>query len=185
MIPYCLILDKRYYPCMILNFKKAFVLSLRETSKVLAYHPSKFLHSPHQIFQIPIVIQVNEVIDQKMIYVNPSRTLIFIRDNWTCQYCGREVNEKTATIDHVIPKSRGGLWSWTNLVTACEECNQKKKDQIWTPITKPVRPEPIVVILRKIINKLDNETLSIWMDFMPIKLKRNVQKLRGETCMKV
>ena len=57
----------------------------------------------------------------------PSRSLIYKRDNHTCQYCG---STKKLTIDHVIPRSRGGKDTWENMVIACSSCNTKKGDQL-------------------------------------------------------
>lgn len=178
MKPHCLVLDKRFYPFMILNFKRAFILSLKDVD-VIEYHPKETIRTINKSFPIPIVIRVNEIINIKNMYVYPTRYLIFIRDNWTCQYCGKSVNEKTATIDHVVPKSKGGAWSWLNLVTACEECNQKKGDQIWIPINKPKRPEPFVIVLQKVINKLDNETISTWINYLPIKYRKIIKSLNS------
>lgn len=59
------------------------------------------------------------------------KMILFERDKWECQYCGTKVRRDTATIDHVLPKSRGGLTSWDNCVTACKKCNKKKAD--YTP----------------------------------------------------
>lgn len=58
-----------------------------------------------------------------------SSNLIYKRDNWTCQYCGKKVNRETASIDHVYPQSRGGQTTWTNCVCACKQCNGKKRDR--------------------------------------------------------
>ena len=55
---------------------------------------------------------------------------VFRRDNWTCQYCGKKGNRKTLTIDHVIPKSKGGKTDWNNLVVSCSSCNTKKGDEL-------------------------------------------------------
>jgi len=176
----CLVLDKRWYPAMILNYRKAFTLSLRDGADVLATHPIHKLHTINETFDIPIVIRVNEIIEPQMIYVNPSRFMIFVRDNWTCQYCGRSLSEKECTIDHVIPKSQGGPWSWTNLVTCCPECNQKKGNQIWQPMQKPYRPEPIIISLRRIVlqRKVDDITLDIWKQFLPLKTRIMVNRLQ-------
>jgi 5-methylcytosine-specific restriction endonuclease McrA len=51
---------------------------------------------------------------------------VLIRDNYTCQYCGKKFPVRQLTMDHVWPLSRGGRKSWKNIVTACQKCNQKK-----------------------------------------------------------
>lgn len=72
-----------------------------------------------------------------------SKQNIFVRDDYTCQYCGKK--HTRLTLDHVFPKSRGGDYSWENIVAACPECNQRKADR--TPeeagmplLRKPCRP---------------------------------------------
>jgi len=177
--PWCLVLDKRWYPCMILNFKKAFILGLKKPESVLEVHPTEKIHTVKKAYDIPIVIKINEKVDHDAIYVNPSRTLIFIRDNWTCQYCGRSVNENTATVDHVIPKSQGGLWSWYNLTTACPDCNQQKGNQIWEPRIKPYRPEPFLIVLKKIIHHLDFGTLDTWKRYLSTKHRKIMKQMLG------
>lgn len=54
------------------------------------------------------------------------RKALFNRDNWQCQYCGVDLDDETVTIDHIVPKMRGGARSWKNCVTACKKCNLKK-----------------------------------------------------------
>ena len=55
---------------------------------------------------------------------------MFLRDDHTCQYCGKRFDTKHLTCDHVIPKSRGGVTEWTNIVTCCVYCNGKKGDKL-------------------------------------------------------
>jgi 5-methylcytosine-specific restriction endonuclease McrA len=61
--------------------------------------------------------------------VRLSRQNIFLRDEHTCQYCRKKLGEKRLTIDHVVPLSKGGRHEWTNVVTACSGCNNKKGDK--------------------------------------------------------
>lgn len=58
-----------------------------------------------------------------------SKKNFYLRDHYRCQYCGRRFAPEDLTLDHVIPKSRGGLSSWENLVTACKSCNHHKADK--------------------------------------------------------
>jgi hypothetical protein len=57
------------------------------------------------------------------------KRVMFNRDNWQCQYCGAAVNSSTATIEHIVPESRGGPKSWLNCVTACTHCNRRKMNR--------------------------------------------------------
>jgi 5-methylcytosine-specific restriction endonuclease McrA len=58
----------------------------------------------------------------------PNKKNIYLRDNYTCQYCGRQLPTHHLTWDHVLPRSRGGKNTWTNLVTSCQPCNRRKDD---------------------------------------------------------
>ena len=64
-----------------------------------------------------------------------TRRAVFARDDWTCQYCGARSN---LTVDHVIPRSKGGLSSWENVVASCAPCNRRKADR--TPIQSGMHP---------------------------------------------
>ena len=188
--PPCLILDKRYYPNLIVNYKKAFLMSLRENNQVLEYHPNEYLHTVHKSYNCPVIIRIDEAIDYKQLYVTPSRRLIFIRDDYTCQYCGKPLSERNATIDHVYPKSKGGTWSWTNLVTACESCNQLKGNRTLEEsrmelIRNPYHPEPFIVTFKHTVKTLDLTTFDIWLNYLPIKLKKIAIDIRKNIEQKV
>ena len=181
MKPPCLVLDRRYYPFDILNYKKAFLLTFRDSNiQVLEYHPEIYLHSVKQRFELPIVIRIDEIIDDRNIYVTPTRHQILIRDNYQCQYCGKQLTDWSATIDHVVPKSKGGQWSWHNLVTCCEKCNQAKGNQIWQPMNKPVRPEPFIMKFRMLTSRVDQTTFDVWSQYLPIKYRKMAKDLRKQ-----
>jgi 5-methylcytosine-specific restriction endonuclease McrA len=77
----------------------------------------------------PLVVSLNRFVQHKYREFNDddhvSRRVIFTRDDWECQYCGEHGN----TIDHVMPKSRGGKNTWGNMVAACRDCNHRKADR--------------------------------------------------------
>lgn len=78
--------------------------------------------------------------------VKYSRRNIYTRDSNTCQYCGEKFRKEDLTLDHIIPKSKGGRSSWTNIVTCCKMCNMEKGDQLledlgWKLLRQPVKPK--------------------------------------------
>lgn len=106
------------------------------------------VRSQHLSIPRPLVVSLNRYVsknkggrkfdpDAKI-----ANSLVHIRDNYTCQYCGKSVPKSLATVDHILPRSRGGRSSWSNLCTACQKCNNKKGDM--TPqeagMTVPVIP---------------------------------------------
>ncbi len=82
------------------------------------------------VFELPAAIVLVRFYHLPTAIINPTRDNVFRRDNNTCQYCGLHMkNKKMLTIDHVHPRSKGGDSSWTNLTTACKECNSKKSNK--------------------------------------------------------
>ncbi|XP_004493145.1 uncharacterized protein [Cicer arietinum] len=121
-----LVLDISYRPVNVVCWKRAICLEFMEKADVLEYY-DKTVNSPSGSFYIPAVLRVRhllQVIKRRRVVKNSlSRKNILFRDNFTCQYCSSREN---LTIDHVVPASLGGEWTWENLVTACVKCNSKK-----------------------------------------------------------
>jgi len=84
------------------------------------------IRTPSLKIKIPEVIILNSYTGTPAGYRGPTRATLFARDNFTCQYCGRRLPPSQLTIDHVIPRSLGGTDDWTNLLTACNDCNARK-----------------------------------------------------------
>ena len=103
--------------------------------------PSVILYAPQVI--IEPTCEFNSPLIKNIRY---SRGNILRRDNYTCQYCNKQFAKDALTMDHIIPKSRGGPGSWTNITTACKKCNSKKKDKLlselgWTLHSTPIKPQ--------------------------------------------
>lgn len=110
-------------------------------------------------FPWPSVIRISKYIKVPYKKVILSRKNILRRDNYKCAYCGR--SDLMLTVDHVVPKARGGSDSWENLVTACTRCNNIKGDR--TPeeanmklLIKPFKPSHIIFI-KNIVSKIDEK----------------------------
>ena len=96
------------------------------------------IHSPTHVMNVPAVIMLNEYWQPKA-RVRFNRKWVFLRDNYTCQYCGDNLTVNQCTIDHVVPISKGGKTTWHNVVTACYPCNNSKGNN---PKIRPkVEPE--------------------------------------------
>lgn len=108
-----LVLNSSYEPLNITSWKRAIVLLLKEKAQVLSNRVIRLLNY--------VKVPLSKIISHK-----PSRAMIYKRDNHTCQYCG---STKRLTIDHVLPRCRGGQDTWENLVVACSTCNTKKGDK--------------------------------------------------------
>lgn len=80
-------------------------------------------------FRLPLVVRLIKSININIKKNIPfSKQNIFIRDEYTCSYCGKELNARTATVDHIVPQAKGGKNSYLNCATSCKPCNQVKAD---------------------------------------------------------
>lgn len=115
------------------------------------------LRSPSVTLPFPSIIRLENYVRVHYKRVMLSRKNILRRDNHKCQYCGR--SDLPLTIDHVIPKSKGGQDTWENLVAACIKCNNKKGDRTLEEanmklIRKPFRPSHIM-FLKNFVGQVD------------------------------
>lgn len=174
-----LVLDTTYRPINVVCWKRALVLQILEKADVLQYY-DQVVRSPNQVWPLPAVLRISNFVHSpkdKKRKLSLSRNNIFLRDKFTCQYCGSKDN---LTIDHVKALSRGGGSSWENLVTACSPCNLKKGDK--SPIEagmrltkKPREPKeldsrelpPNYKTYRSL--KRHARTPAEWLDWLPLK----------------
>ncbi len=102
-----------------------------------------FIQAVTRRFRAPEVISLSHYDRVPTAVVAFSRRNLFTRDHYTCQYCGDQPGSSELTIDHVIPRSRGGLSTWENCVLACVECNKKKADRTVEQSHMRLRKKPI------------------------------------------
>jgi len=118
-----LVLNYSYEPLNICRVRRAVVLVYQGKAEMLE-NGSGFVHSANFIFPIPSVIRLAYMIKRPRPERKLTRLEVFSRDHYTCQYCGRETRQ--LTLDHVIPRYRGGQHTWENVVGACIPCNRRK-----------------------------------------------------------
>ena len=128
-----LVLNSSYEPISIVSWKRGFVLcnfSIDDipTARVEKNYNETF-NSINQQFNKPAVIVLRKQITVRPKRVKLTHRAVFARDNNICQYCGAKCTPKTISLDHVIPKSKGGKNNWQNLVTACFPRNNFKGDK--------------------------------------------------------
>lgn len=120
------VFSRNYLPVARINLRRAAILLLTGRAEPLELGDNKalLLRSPSLVLQVPAQIRLTTGNPERLWKVPPvSRREVLRRDHYTCQYCG---SSKHLTLDHVLPKSRGGQHSWDNVVAACESCNQTK-----------------------------------------------------------
>ncbi len=137
-----LILNQDFSAIAICSVYKAFLLVYLEKAEMVSKSEIGSLRTVTTTYPIPSVIRLQRYVHVPYHGIALSRHNIMRRDNYTCQYCG---NVKNLTLDHLMPRSRGGQTNWLNLVTACSRCNTRKGDR--TPeeaglklIQKPIKP---------------------------------------------
>jgi 5-methylcytosine-specific restriction endonuclease McrA len=118
-----LVLNQNYEPLNVCNARRAFVLVDRGKAEVLE-HGEGALRTPTVAYRLPSVIRLVYMIKRPRPQMRLSRREVFNRDHNTCQYCGRQTRD--LTLDHVIPRHKGGYHVWENLVSACKVCNHRK-----------------------------------------------------------
>lgn len=122
-----LVLNASYEPIHVCGVKRAIVLIVKGVA-CSEQNTSNVMHSPSTVMPVPAVIRLVHFINLPYRKKAYSKKHIYLRDNFTCQYCGRQSVPCELTLDHVLPQSRGGKSVWENLVTSCKTCNTKKGD---------------------------------------------------------
>jgi len=123
-------LDSSYRPIQVISWMEAITMVFSGRANVVEYKKDCYVNSVNQRFQVPSVISINRYVKQARVTLRVSRKNLFIRDDYTCQYCEKRFTKGNLTIDHVTPKSAGGPKTWENIVAACRKCNQKKADSL-------------------------------------------------------
>jgi 5-methylcytosine-specific restriction endonuclease McrA len=118
-----LVLNQNFEPLNVTNLPRAFRLVFGDKAEVLEYD-HQVIRTPRTEYRAPSVIRLQHMVRRPRPRVKLSRREVFIRDRYTCQYCGGE--RRDLTLDHVLPRHRGGSHTWENLVTACTGCNHHK-----------------------------------------------------------
>ena len=152
-----LVLNQSYEPISVCSAKKAFLLIFLLKADLVAEREDRVLRSVNATYPYPSVIRLSSYIRVRFKNVELSRRNILRRDNNQCQYCGKITTP--LTLDHIIPRSSGGMDTWDNLVTACIRCNNRKGNQ--TPeeagikLAKQPRKPHHVIFLKNFMGKVD------------------------------
>ena len=118
-----LVLNQNYEPLNVCQVRRAIVLILNGKAEVLQHNSVQIRSAAFSIIS-PSVVRLAYMVKRPRPQAKLTRQRIFSRDEYTCQYCGR--SGKELTLDHIIPRYRGGKHIWSNVVSACKSCNQRK-----------------------------------------------------------
>lgn len=136
-----LVLNASYEPINICAARRALVLVLKGVA-MTEEENGHFLHSRHIALRLPSVIRLLEYRRIPHQTRALSRKNILLRDRNICQYCGEVFAASDLTLDHVVPRSRGGLSTWENLVACCHPCNRRKGNALLHEISLKLLREP-------------------------------------------
>ncbi|RLT39741.1 MAG: HNH endonuclease [Chloroflexi bacterium] len=146
-----LVLNATFEPLSLVSVRRAVVLLLHEKAE-LVEATERMLSSSSRAFPEPLVIRLTRYVRLPHRSVPATRAGVMLRDAYTCQYCGDTPGRYELTVDHVLPRSKGGDHNWTNLTTACKRCNHKKgslllEEAQLTLLRKPFEPSYIALVL--------------------------------------
>jgi 5-methylcytosine-specific restriction endonuclease McrA len=179
----CLLLNADFTPLSVISWKKAILWSLKqERSKyrveIIDFYKNDYINGVNKKYPIPAVARLSTYVKINYHTINFCRKNIFIRDNYTCQYCGTKKEESNLTYDHVVPKSK---WrnsmsptNWTNIVTSCRDCNRKKGNK--TPqearmglLNLPIQPQKNFKYLHvyEYLLRINRNIPSEWTVYLP------------------
>jgi 5-methylcytosine-specific restriction endonuclease McrA len=140
-----LLLNQNYEPISVLplsvvSWQHAIKLYFLDRVTILESYEDKVVRSEYLTIPVPSVCVTKEYFNYKKA-VKFSRSNLYLRDLYTCQYCDEVFDYGDLTIDHVIPRMAGGKTNFENTVTACKPCNHRKGSKIMKPIREPYKPD--------------------------------------------
>ena len=163
-----LLLNASYEPLKVISWQRAVSMFFLGKIEIVEEYE-------HQIRSVSVVIKAPAVV-RLLSFVRIGRkspplcrTNVLARDNFQCQYCGKDLAAREATMDHVIPRTQGGKSEWENIVCACSACNRRKggrtpSEAHMTLRRKPIRPDwlPVLTI------RLNGQIPKAWQVFLSI-----------------
>lgn len=160
----CLVLDQTYMAKTIISSERAYVLHYKGNADIIYNHEETFgLVNSEKVIHKPSIIKVRKYINHHS-KVALTRDNVFKRDNYQCVYCDDYWPKNFLTIDHVLPRSKGGKDTWDNMVTACPKCNGEKADLLVEEFTKrlPNPRRPHYLMLMKSTGNIEEE----WKEYL-------------------
>lgn len=161
-----LVLNLDYTPLSVCTVKRAFLLVFLNKAELLKASEGQTINTVDDSYPMPSVIKLDRYVNVPYKGVVLTKENVFKRDGFQCQYCG---SQKDLTLDHLVPKAKGGKSTWNNLVTACKKCNSIKGDytpeQVGFKLTyQPYKPS-YIMYLKELSARMYDE----WQPFLEAK----------------
>lgn len=186
-----LVLNRSWRPVHVTTVRRALCMLFREAARVVepetlsTYTFGEWLDQPVSdealVIRSPSVrLPAPEIVllihyDRVPCHEAPfTRRNLFLRDEFTCQYCGKKCNSDHLSVDHVLPRSRGGNTSWENCVLACVICNAKKADRTLKEVGFRLLRPPVRPRWTPYLNLRPSQRMDSWSRFAPEQKRRSV-----------
>jgi 5-methylcytosine-specific restriction endonuclease McrA len=143
-----LLLNADWSPLHFINERRAFNLVYKGRAEIVLFDDrlsiwDDYIMTPSMKYENPATIRLLTRISKKWKPPRFRKRVLFNRDNWTCQYCNKKLFHHNVTIDHVLPKSKGGVTSWRNCVASCKPCNKRKGDKLLSDFDMQLKKKPV------------------------------------------
>jgi 5-methylcytosine-specific restriction endonuclease McrA len=160
-----LVLNATFEPINVCTVRRAVVLLLKEKAEVIEHadwqlHAESFTLSRPVVIRLVAYVRVPRDTHRRKI----TRRAVFARDGWACQYCG---SRTSLTVDHVIPRSKGGSSEWENIVASCAPCNRRKGDRLINQAGMSLRRKPRVPRPEIFIHVASPTIPTAWKAYLP------------------
>lgn len=168
----CLLLNSNMTPISVLplsiiNWQHAIKLMFLGRITVLESYEDHVARSANLSIYYPAVAMSHKYFDRER-NVRFSRTNVYLRDLYQCQYCLDTFDYDELTLDHMIPRANGGRITWENAVTACKACNHKKGTKLWKPARMPYKPD-YYQLFAKWRNRAVHIEHPSWVDYLGLE----------------
>jgi 5-methylcytosine-specific restriction endonuclease McrA len=160
-----LVLNATYEPINVCTVRRAVVLLLKQKAEILE-RASWELRGEKTSLPRPMVIRLVSYVrvPRDTHRRKITRRAVFARDGWSCQYCGTRSN---LTVDHVVPRSKGGASSWENIVASCAPCNRRKGDALLRQAGMSLRRQPRTPGPQVFIHVASPTIPTAWRQYLP------------------
>lgn len=179
-----LVLNRSWRPVHVTTVRRALIMVFRDAARIVepaslaTFSFAEWLEQPipaaDRAIRSPTVqVAAPEVVllrhyDRVPCHEAPfTRRNLFLRDEFTCQYCGRKCTSDHLSVDHVLPRSRGGSTSWENCVLACVGCNARKADRTLKEVGFHLLRQPVRPRWTPYLNLRPNQRMDSWQQFAP------------------
>lgn len=162
-----LVLNAGYEPMQLISWQRALCLVMSQKAEVVAEYNAA-VRSVSTSVNLPSVVRLIRYVRvvSRFGFVRCTRKNVLLRDSYQCQYCGVKCRPGAITIDHVMPRARGGKTTWTNVVAACHPCNRKKGSRLLEKSGMVLLRAARRPAWKELIDDGARETASDWLPYL-------------------